>query len=120
MLNDENENNRRPKSLADLLEASKPSVSVKYLPHLGEQSQPEGTDGVEVAPADTSSNRDMSSDQDPRSVSTAEPKSLQNSDSDEVVKSSSPDPQAVPSLTRKILRPGSSQADDNPGSTTQW
>ena len=97
MTNENNdENNRRPKSLVDLLEQSKPSVSVKYIPHLGEQSQPEGADAVDVSP-DASPSRDQSPDQDPRSVKSGEAESLQNSDP--VVKASTPMPD-TPSQTQ--------------------
>src|SRR5487761_108589 len=109
MTQDENEN-RIPKSLADLLEKSQPNVEVHYIKHLQDESP-------DIAPVDTSSDRDQSPEQDPRCVG-PEGESQQNWSKSEQVKSHTPSPDPVPSQTSKILQPGPKDPAANPQSET--
>lgn len=110
IMTQENNENGRPKSLADLLARSQPEVSVKYIRHLNDESP-------DVAPVDTSSDRDQSSSQDPRSVASGEAESLQTWRPGE-------DVHARPTLTggnpqsSKTMRPGPSDPSANPQSET--
>ncbi len=113
MTNEENnETTKRPNLLSDLLN-NRDEVSVRYIPHVNTESEPD------VAPVDTSSDRDFSTTADPHKVG-PEGESQQSWTKGEQVRSFTPSPDPTPSQTKKVLRPGSSNVEDNPGSTTQW